>query len=234
MNPTILVLGRSSAGLRSISTLLSALPVHLNTCETLQEAKMQNLPGPVDLVLFEYRPRPTLKGSLADLAAAFPDLPLIAVGPDYTGEVRRALGQYPGIHYLPLNAPAPEKLDLIRSQLGLGDGQALTVGPLTLHLKDGTALFRRLPLNLTATEFQLMHVLMQHPGRPFEAATLGALIHSRAVALHVHNVRRKLSTYAAHGLLKGDAQSGYLIDARITLRHSPNPVTSLRHHLLRL
>ncbi len=234
MNPTILVLGRSSAGLRSISTLLSTLPVHLAPCATLQEAKAQNLPAPVALVLFEYRPGPTLDGSLADLAEAFADLPLIAVGPDYTGEVRRALGQHPRVHYLPLNAPAPEKLDLLRSQLGLGDAQALTVGPLTLQLKDGAAQCRRLPLKLTATEFQLLRVLMQHPGRSFEAAEIGGLIHSRAVALHVHNVRRKLSTYAAEGLLKGDAQSGYLIDARITYRHVPNPVTSLRHHLLRL
>ena len=55
------------------------------------------------------------------------------------------------------------------------------------------------PVSLSAREFEILHALLEHPGRPLSRAQLGERLYgwgeqveSNAVEVHVHALRRKL------------------------------------------
>lgn len=65
------------------------------------------------------------------------------------------------------------------------------------------------PVDLTSTEFDLLHYLMRHPGRPFTRSELldvtqeGALgnvsAYERTIDAHIKNIRQKLGNSGQHG-----------------------------------
>ncbi|MGB3330933.1 MAG: response regulator transcription factor [Thermomicrobiales bacterium] len=85
------------------------------------------------------------------------------------------------------------------------DRDLLTVGDLSvdgprMRVMRGTA-----PIDLTATEFQILQAMAQEPGRVFTRANLLDVIHGmaieayeRAIDAHIKNLRRKLEPDPAH------------------------------------
>jgi DNA-binding response OmpR family regulator len=78
-------------------------------------------------------------------------------------------------------------------------GDLIRVGDLTLDLPRLKVTRAGEPLELTATEFQLLATLARHPGRVFTRAQLldavrGSEVDSfeRAIDTHIKNIRRKL------------------------------------------
>ncbi|RME77100.1 MAG: DNA-binding response regulator [Chloroflexi bacterium] len=77
--------------------------------------------------------------------------------------------------------------------------RALQVGGLKLDLERHLALWQETPLDLTPTEFDLLKLLMEHPGRAF---TRGELIEKglgyhyegmeRTIDTHIKNIRKKI------------------------------------------
>ncbi len=88
------------------------------------------------------------------------------------------------------------------SHLQTTDNQILRAGPLRLDPVYRTVSLKEEPIELTATEFELLHHFLLHPGRPFTRAELldvtqGDAIgdvsaYERTVDAHVKNIRRKL------------------------------------------
>jgi two-component system, OmpR family, alkaline phosphatase synthesis response regulator PhoP len=79
------------------------------------------------------------------------------------------------------------------------DSQKLRVGDLTLDVARMTAARGGRTLDLTATEFQLLATLAQHPGRVFTRSQLLDAVRGeegdafdRAIDAHVKNIRRKI------------------------------------------
>jgi two-component system response regulator QseB len=75
----------------------------------------------------------------------------------------------------------------------------LTHGNLTLNLVTRKAACRGRPLNLSAKEFALLQILMQHPGTAFTRAQLHDQLYgpvpkvaSNTVEVYIHALRRKL------------------------------------------
>lgn len=76
----------------------------------------------------------------------------------------------------------------------------LTVGALSLDPANRTVTFRHEPRTLSAREFDLLHVLMNHAGRVMSRDQImsalyawGEEIESNAIDVHLHHLRRKLS-----------------------------------------
>ncbi|WP_162145435.1 winged helix-turn-helix domain-containing protein [Deinococcus ficus] len=229
MTPQVLLHGHFSPELRCVATVLGHLPVHLVVFDNLQTP-----PDPAALVIYAYRPGLEHSQIVQALTAAYPATPLVAIGPDYSEAIHRDLSRYPHVTYLSLNTPTAEKLNRFRTWLGLTGPHPLHVGPLTLNPDTGTVRCHERPLPLTATEFELLSVLMEHPGQRFTVSALEPMLSCKGVAVHVYQVRRKLAVLNMDGLLRGDASRGYTIDARTSVRRTPNPSTALRRHLLRL
>ncbi len=88
-------------------------------------------------------------------------------------------------------------------QQGLAS-QVLGNGALRLDPTYRTVLLDEMPLDLTATEFDLLHHLMLHPGRPFSRVELlditqpdapGEIsVYERTIDAHIKNLRQKLGS----------------------------------------
>ncbi len=83
----------------------------------------------------------------------------------------------------------------------LGDVRPLEAGDLRLDPIYRTVTLAGRPIDLTATEFALLHQLMRYPGRPFTRAELldatqddglGDVAYERTIDVHIKNIRRKL------------------------------------------
>jgi two-component system alkaline phosphatase synthesis response regulator PhoP len=79
----------------------------------------------------------------------------------------------------------------------------LQVGDLTLDVPRMTVSRDGTPIELTATEFQLLAALAAHPGRVFTRAQLLDAVHGaqgepfdRAIDAHIKNIRRKIEVDA--------------------------------------
>jgi DNA-binding response OmpR family regulator len=90
----------------------------------------------------------------------------------------------------------------LASQQGLADTQVLTAGPLRLDPGYRTVTLAGAPVDLTATEFDLLHYFMLHPGRPFSRTDLlettqadaagDVSAYERTIDAHIKNLRQKL------------------------------------------
>lgn len=76
----------------------------------------------------------------------------------------------------------------------------LTIGALSLDPANRTVTFRNEPRTLSAKEFDLLHVLMNHAGRVMSRDQImsmlyswGEEIESNAIDVHLHHLRKKLS-----------------------------------------
>jgi two-component system, OmpR family, alkaline phosphatase synthesis response regulator PhoP len=99
----------------------------------------------------------------------------------------------------------------LEGQKGATAAQVLSVGPLRLDPTYRTITLAGAPVELTVTEFDLLHHLMLHPGRPFSRADLldvtqpNALgdvsTYERAIDVHIKNLRHKLGESGRHSRL---------------------------------
>ena len=84
---------------------------------------------------------------------------------------------------------------------GASEHQVLRCGPLELDPEQRQVQINGKLIELTGLEYELLHVLMRHPGRVLSRAQILAHVHGfqhntpldRAVDLHISNLRRKLS-----------------------------------------
>ncbi|PYP39868.1 MAG: DNA-binding response regulator [Gemmatimonadetes bacterium] len=90
---------------------------------------------------------------------------------------------------------------LRRSEMARAAGESLRAGDLVIDLPRRQARVNDRPVELTATEFDLLATLARSPGRVFTRAQLLDAIHGvafdsyeRAVDAHVKNIRRKLES----------------------------------------
>ena len=90
---------------------------------------------------------------------------------------------------------------LRRSEMARAAGESLRAGDLVIDLPRRQARVNDRPVELTATEFDLLATLAGSPGRVFTRAQLLDAIHGvafdsyeRAVDAHVKNIRRKLES----------------------------------------
>ncbi len=84
----------------------------------------------------------------------------------------------------------------------MGSTQVLQAGELRLDPVYRTVTLAGQPVDLTATEFELLHHFMRHPGRPFTRAQLldvtqddavgDVSAYQRTIDVHVKNIRHKL------------------------------------------
>ncbi len=93
---------------------------------------------------------------------------------------------------------------LLRRLQPVGSGRAhsgghLRAGPLVLDPVRREVELDGRRVDLTATEFEILHLLMRHPGRPFSRAEIldrvqGVVLegYDRSVDVHIKNIRRKL------------------------------------------
>ena len=84
-------------------------------------------------------------------------------------------------------------------------GDVLRIGDLTLDLPRMNVAVRGKPVDLTATEFQLLRTLANHPGRIFTRTQLLDALRGedgeafdRAIDAHVKNIRRKIEPDPRH------------------------------------
>jgi len=120
-------------------------------------------------------------------------------------EVDRVLGLELGADdyitkpFSPREVVARIKSVVRRASLITADDAPLTLGEVTVDLVTRRASVGGEPLSLTATEFDLLAHLMQHPGRVFSREQLlsevwgyAAVVGTRTVDVHVAQVRAKL------------------------------------------
>jgi two-component system, OmpR family, alkaline phosphatase synthesis response regulator PhoP len=88
---------------------------------------------------------------------------------------------------------------VLRRHAGAREGEQLRAGTLVLDVPRMRVTRDGVPIELTATEFQLLAAMALHPGRVFTRSQLLDAIHGvafeayeRAIDAHVKNIRRKL------------------------------------------
>jgi DNA-binding response OmpR family regulator len=88
---------------------------------------------------------------------------------------------------------------LRRADATLGGGEIVRAGPLTIDIPKRRVVVGDGPVDLTATEFDLLLTLARNPGRIYTRAQLLDAVHGvafesyeRSVDAHVKNIRRKI------------------------------------------
>jgi len=108
----------------------------------------------------------------------------------------------------------------VRALQRRGGGRAepvLRVGSLSLDPARHEVRLEGRPVELSVREFELLHALLEHPGRPLSRARLEERLYgweeqvaSNAVEVHVHSLRRKLGP----GWIRTLRGVGYVVPAR--------------------
>jgi two-component system alkaline phosphatase synthesis response regulator PhoP len=88
---------------------------------------------------------------------------------------------------------------LRRADATLGGGEVIKSGPVTIDLPKMQVTVGDRPVELTATEFELLVTLARHPGRIYSRSQLLDALHGvsfesyeRSVDAHIKNIRRKI------------------------------------------
>jgi DNA-binding response OmpR family regulator len=167
-------------------------------------------------------------GAMAAARSAKPDLIILDVGlPGLDGlDVTRAIRQQSSTPIVMLTARSEETDRIVGLELGADDyvvkpfsprelvarvkavlrrtsgrvaSEVLRVHDLVINLAERTVTRQQEPVQLTATEFELLVVLCRQPGRVFTRAQLLDALHGvsfesyeRAVDSHIKNLRKKL------------------------------------------
>lgn len=96
----------------------------------------------------------------------------------------------------------------------------IRVGDVAIHPEKRTAYVNHVPLNLTPTEFDLLSVLMNHPGQIFSRAELcsrvSGSVSEHALPTHIRNLRAKILPHATTDPIETVYSIGY--------RFRPDPV----------
>jgi two-component system, OmpR family, response regulator len=110
--------------------------------------------------------------------------------------------------YLPKPFEMGELLSRVRALIRRNSGQAspqLTSGPLSINVKNGSAMVDGVPLSLTPLEFRLLHYLAVNQGRVVPQAELAENLYAHdhdrdanAVEAAVSRLRRKLGKEILH------------------------------------
>jgi len=134
--------------------------------------------------------------------------PAIFILSDQSDELARLLAFAAGaddclaLPFHPRELLARIKAVLRRAQhQGASEHQVLRCGPLELDPEQRQVQINGKLIGLTGLEYELLHLLMRHPGRVFSRAQLLAHMHDlqhnppldRADDIHISNLRRKLS-----------------------------------------
>jgi two-component system alkaline phosphatase synthesis response regulator PhoP len=96
----------------------------------------------------------------------------------------------------------------LAAQPGAAKAQTLRAGNLRLDPTYRLVTLADEPIDLTSTEFDLLHYLMRHPGRPFSRSDLldvtqadamdDAGAYERTIDAHIKNIRQKLGDSGRH------------------------------------
>ncbi|MCL4859751.1 MAG: response regulator transcription factor [Caldilineaceae bacterium] len=96
----------------------------------------------------------------------------------------------------------------MEAQANATAAQVLSAGPLRLDPTYRTVTLDGAPIELTVTEFELLHHLMLHPARPFSRAELldvtqpdavgDVSVYERTIDVHIKNLRQKLGETGRH------------------------------------
>jgi two-component system alkaline phosphatase synthesis response regulator PhoP len=169
------------------------------------------------------------KGAIASARQLRPDLIVLDLGlPNMDGlDVIRALRMGSNVPVVVVTARADEADRVVGLELGADDylvkpfspkelvarvravlrrtdaarlgAEIIRAGPITIDIPRREIRFDERSLDLTATEFDLLHTLARQPGRVFTRGQLLEAIHGvtfdsyeRAIDAHVKNIRRKL------------------------------------------
>lgn len=152
-----------------------------------------------------------------------PVLMLTARGDDIDRIVGLELGadDYLAKPFNPRELQARVKAILRRVELAHHDGnqtaQALEVNQVVLNTQNRQVYCHQHSVSLTATEFQLLEVLMRHAGQLISKESLSQQVlgrrlqmYDRSLDMHISNIRKKLSQFAAEEKIQTLRGSGYL------------------------
>lgn len=113
---------------------------------------------------------------------------------------------------------------LRRSEQTPGGDGTLTVNSLSLNLDTHRASYGDTALEISPTEFRLLHVFMSHPDRVFSREQLldkvwgtNVYVEERTVDVHIRRLRKTLKTRNAENLIETVHGIGY----RFALEHKP-------------
>ena len=121
--------------------------------------------------------------------------------------------------FRPREVMARVKAALRRAQMGEPESAPLRLGPLEIDPLQGIASVHSARLELTATEFYLLHYLAQHQGRVFSRAELleAVLPESealeRVIDVHLGNLRKKLNERGKGHLIQTVRGMGFRLSA---------------------
>jgi two-component system phosphate regulon response regulator PhoB len=104
----------------------------------------------------------------------------------------------------------------LQRRAGIPAGSLLCVGPLTLDLRNHELLLDGVPVHISPTEFRLLEMLINHPGRTFSRSQLldrvwgrSAYVEERTVDVHVLRLRKLLQPAGLDDLLQTVRGVGY-------------------------
>ncbi|MDH4226650.1 MAG: response regulator transcription factor [Deltaproteobacteria bacterium] len=141
-------------------------------------------------------------------------------------EIDRVVGlELGGDDYVTKPFSPRELVARVNAILKRASGAALTPkeerlrhGSLTLDTEGRTALWKKTPIELTATEFSLLLTLMQRPGKVFSRDNLMDLVYKndvhvndRTIDSHVRHVRAKFEEAGAKDIIETMRGVGYRI-----------------------
>lgn len=195
---------------RSVSFQLSRQGYDVTCCDDGEEGLARALRGLYQVIILDIM-LPRLDGLTAckRIRAAFPSLPIIITSARGT-DVDKVTGlEFGADDYLakPFSpAELEARIRAVRRRALAGRDpaslQRVTRGPITLDCPKREVWVRGQLVRLSRREFQILHLLMQNPGRVFSRETL--LSHmwghaydgfTRAVDGHLSRIRRRLREY---------------------------------------
>ncbi|WP_213996216.1 response regulator transcription factor [Arsukibacterium sp.] len=152
-----------------------------------------------------------------------PVLMLTARGEDVDRIIGLELGadDYLAKPFNPRELQARVKAILRRVELAHHDNnqsaQLLEVNQVTLNPRNRQVRCQQHDISLTATEFQLLEMLMRHAGQLVSKETLSLQVlgrrlqlYDRSLDMHISNIRKKLSQFASDEKIQTLRGSGYL------------------------
>ncbi|MHB8734901.1 MAG: response regulator transcription factor [Terriglobales bacterium] len=199
---------------RSISYQLSRQGYQVTCCEDGEEGLEKALQGQHQVVILDIMlPRLDGLSICKRLRGTFPELPIIitsARGTDLDKITGLEFGadDYLSKPFSPAELEARIRAVRRRAQSGSEGPQPrlLELGQVTLDRDRRLVRVAGEPIRLTPKEFELLHLLMQHPGRVFTRESLLSHIwgyaydgYNRAIDAHINRLRSKLQEPLAGG-----------------------------------